>query len=170
MGRAERRRQRGVRGGVRLKKKFVADRMLGRLARYLRMLGYDVVYPGEGDDIHLVHIARRDRRILLTRDAHFAGRTDIRVVLITDGSIERQLKQVVEELRLRPDRVSSCRCTLCNGNLEEVSRRKVKDLVPEHVYLSHEKFWVCSSCGHCYWPGSHWENLMKKMGEREQRR
>ncbi len=139
--------------------------MMGKLARYLRMLGYDVVYPDEGEDIRLIHIARKDGRILLTRDMHISGRTDIQVVFIKDGSIEKQLRQVADELHLRPDRINVYRCTLCNGELKEVNRRKVKDLVPQHVYLSHESFWVCLSCGHCYWPGSHWENIRKTLGK-----
>ena len=141
--------------------KFVADRMLGKLTRYLRMLGYDVVYPEKEQDLHLIHIARKEGRILLTRDTHFSGRNDIVVLLIESDSVEEQLKQVVEELGLKSR--STNRCTLCNGELSEVDRREAKDYVPEYIYLSHEKFWVCRSCGHYYWPGSHWENIKAKL-------
>ena len=141
--------------------KFVADRMLGKLSRYLRMLGYDVVYPQEGQDFRLIHIARKDGRILLTRDLHFSERNDIKVLLIESDSAGEQLKQVMDELSLKP--ISTNRCTECNSELSEVDRREVKDCVPEHIYFSHEKFWVCHSCGRYYWPGSHWESIKAKL-------
>ena len=141
-------------------KTFLADRMLGRLAKWLRILGYDTIYPEVVDDEKLAQICMKEGRILLSRDRYFKGRDDIRTLHVKDDRVLRQLRQVAREFNLSTKLSLLARCSSCNGVLKEVSRRSAKNFVPEHVYFKHERFVKCRKCEKFYWEGSHW----KKMG------
>jgi nucleoside-triphosphatase len=135
---------------------FAADAMLGRLARKLRMLGYDVFYRAGIDDNKLKRIALRERRVLLTRDLEI-GETSlpIHVVLIDSDDIGEQLIQVVSELGLAAGPSSFTRCTECNEPLVRVDKEAVRDLVPPYVYRTQDAFARCPSCGRIYWEATH---------------
>lgn len=145
--------------------KFAADAMLGRLAKWLRIIGYDTFFKADIDDAGLVEIARAEGRIILTRDAMLAGRLAAsRHLLIGDDDPFAQLRQAVMELGLAiTEEALLTRCTVCNGALEEAPKEGVRGLVPEYVFGSNDSFTKCPSCGRLYWTGTHRARIAAKL-------
>lgn len=144
--------------------RFVADAMLGRLARWLRFLGYDVLYRPDISDAHLIRIAREEDRCLLTRDTRLAARKGINsCLLIHSNDTSAQLREIKDSGLLGHTPPLS-RCVACNGRLVAVSHaREVRNLVPEHVYLSTNVFHRCGDCGRIYWQGTHQMRFREKL-------
>ena len=138
--------------------KFAADTMLGRLARWMRLLGFDVLYPETVDDKELLKFA--DERIILTRDKELGKKEN--VFLIKSVRIDEQLKQVMNELKLEIKAPLS-RCSVCNHLLVESDKKSVENLVPERVYNNHNTFWRCPDCNRIYWKGSHYDKIIRKV-------
>ena len=143
---------------------FVADAMLGRLARWLRLMGYDTLYQPTAEDHDLARAARAEGRLLLTRDQELARRRGLRSLLIESDRLEDQLRQVLEELGLDNKSVDA-RCALCNTSLQAISPSEVKSRVPAYVYARHDEFSWCPQCDKVYWRGTHWER-MKELIEK----
>ncbi|MFN3740132.1 MAG: Mut7-C RNAse domain-containing protein [Thermodesulfovibrionales bacterium] len=147
---------------------FIADAMLGRLARWLRILGYDTLYNKDITDSELIRIARQEDRIILTRDRGITGKKTIRgYILITSDYIADQLREVFQALSMRgiPRPEPFTRCPVCNSQLQRLTKKEVSGLVPDHVYLNHSEFSGCPSCGRIYWRGSHEANMRGVLGE-----
>jgi len=140
---------------------FVADAMLGRLAKWMRFLGYDILYFRDIDDRELVRIARAQGRLLLTRDRRLPQDFKVRCRLITSERLDEQLREVLSEFP--PPRDASRRCMGCNMPLEPVEKHGVKDLVPEYVYVHHDLFLRCPGCNSIYWEGSHTRNIVERI-------
>lgn len=137
---------------------FIVDAMLGRLAKALRMLGYDAAYRADIDDREVKMTALREGRTVLTRDRELADTTiAIEVLLVESDFIEEQLVQVVKTFGLLPPPGLFSRCLVCNVPLEGVSRGDVRDRVPPYVYETQERFVRCPECGRTYWPATHVE-------------
>jgi len=136
--------------------RFVLDTHLGRLARYLRMLGFDAVYRADAADEELASISVSERRILLTRDRGLLMR---RVVThghyVPSTSPRLQLADVVEQYDLRNAIQPFTRCMRCNGVLEGATKESVAGQVPDSILNRHERFLHCPDCGRFYWEGSH---------------
>jgi uncharacterized protein with PIN domain len=133
---------------------FIADAMLGRLATWLRILGYDTEYF-RGDDAALLVRARSEGRIVLTRDRALVGRREVpRHLFIESDHVAAQVRQVIAALRLRPG-APTRRCVRCNAVLVPRDKADVLGRVPEYVGTRHEAFWGCPACGRIYWAGSH---------------
>jgi uncharacterized protein with PIN domain len=148
--------------------RFLADAMLGRLARWLRILGYDAEYfPGEDDD--LLRQARREGRVLLTRDTRLLQRRPLPPHLFIESDhVMEQLRQVVAALRLNPAVPPAHRCSCCNAVLEPRDKAQVVGRVPEFVWSHHQAFWACPRCQRIYWAGSHrrrMEKAIKALGQ-----
>ncbi|CAB50219.1 Mut7-C RNAse domain-containing protein [Pyrococcus abyssi] len=144
--------------------KFIADMMLGRLARWLRLYGYDTKY-GIKDDDEIIETAKKEGRIILSRDLELVERAKklgIKAIFIESNSIEGQIAQLmrlgIEFNELFPE---GARCPKCNGIIVRVSKEEVKGKVPEKVYESYDEFYVCTNCGQIYWPGRQWEEMVK---------
>jgi len=143
--------------------KFVVDHMLGKLAKYLRFMGYDTYYPtGRMSDDEIMEIARKEGRILLTRDKELAKRSG--GIYVESENYEEQLKFVINRFHLNTDSLLS-RCSICNVPLVKVDKREIKDKVPEYVYEHQDEFYMCPKCGRIYWYGSHTERIEKKIRE-----
>lgn len=142
--------------------KFLVDGMLGRLARWLRILGYDAVYHPNLHDKELARLARAQARVLLTRDTELARCKGIRCLLIRDQALEGQIHQVFRELQLSP-RMDFPRCTVCNALLEESSPEEVSDRVPPHILRTQRRFRRCPQCDRVYWAGTHAERMRERM-------
>lgn len=154
--------------------KFIADSMLGRLAKWLRLLGFDTLYYPHIEDRLLLRIAREQHRIILTRDTHLVKVRGIREhMLLEDNDPFIQLTKVINSYGMLPQltekgKISlppSGRCSICNELLIEIAREKVKQYVPDYVYKSCSCFKQCVKCGRYYWKGSHQNNLQKKLSE-----
>ena len=147
--------------------KFIADRTLGKLAKGLRMLGYDTLYY-RGEDIHqLIHLARDEDRILLTRDKKLAlRRPKDRIIAITEDHPSRQLKEVVQKGRLSlNEEILYTRCLLCNDPIDPIPRKEAEGKVPDFIFMQQKDFYRCSKCGRIYWQGSHLGNMRKRVKE-----
>jgi len=138
--------------------RFVADAMLGRLAKWLRILGYDTLYNPSWDDPYLVRVARAEERILLTRDAELARRRGVRVLMLESERLEAQVRQLRRDLPLSTGKPFS-RCPVCNTPLEEITKDQVWGQVPPYVFATQSEFRLCPSCDRFYWRGSHWEHM-----------
>ncbi|MEM3399594.1 MAG: Mut7-C RNAse domain-containing protein [Candidatus Micrarchaeia archaeon] len=143
---------------------FVADVMLKKLARWMRIFGIDVIYPDFEDDCKIMGLAREKGRILLTMDRELVQRAKkkgVRVFLVPKGSEEEQLKAVMKEFGIKIKFPEETLCPQCNGELKLAKRNEVADKVLESVLQRHEWFWVCMGCGKVYWKGSHWRRIMQ---------
>jgi hypothetical protein len=144
--------------------RFAADRMLGRLARLLRLLGYDTEYSPAVTTAGLREIAQRGDRIVLTRgqaEKRFPNMFNVFSVKSENALV--QLREVVERFKLDVRAGLWTRCTLCNGTIEPVEKVTVADLVPARVYEIYSAFYQCARCGHIYWQGSHVERILKNL-------
>ncbi len=137
--------------------RFVADAMLGRLARWLRLLGWDVLYDPSLDDRELARLAAREGRILLSRDRGLLARRIVRQGLfVRDDDVGLQLAQVLRDLELRPDPSRAwTRCSVCNTPTEAVPKPSVEGRVPAYTFATHDRFRRCPGCGKIYWAGTH---------------
>jgi uncharacterized protein len=144
--------------------RFVADAMLGSFARKLRVLGFDTIYYKTGSDDGIVRVAASDDRIILTADRQLASRTSsdrIRAFLVSgrnDGARLRDLKTKAKANGLTLEKGDPL-CSVCNGELAEVTKLEVAGRVPRSVESRHRLFYQCRDCGKTYWKGSHWKKL-----------
>lgn len=155
--------------------RFIADVMLGSLAKWLRIAGFDTLYDNRSDDLSLLRTAAQERRILLTRDSGIARRrTSSVVLLLRADALDGQLREVAAALdRLFPGwsgvpgqgRPLPGRCPRCNGELEPASRASVAASVPEHLLLRQDSFFRCRRCGKVYWEGSHTRMMDTRLRE-----
>lgn len=133
--------------------RLAVDRMLMRLARWLRLLGADVISDASLTGAELLRIARADNRILLTRDKRLRTASD--VFFVENNSIRGQLREAVQRFDLDPRATTLTRCSRCNTVLTSVARELVCRRVPPYVFASHERFAECGGCGRIYWPETH---------------
>lgn len=138
--------------------KLLTDGMLGRLTRWLRVLGYDTVYAPDADDTELLRRARAEGRVLLTADRALAARRGARTLLIQAQDLAGQLRQARTALGPPPGKEFS-RCVACNGELVEADRSALTDRVPPFVFATQREFYRCPDCGRIYWPGTHVEHM-----------
>jgi uncharacterized protein with PIN domain len=144
--------------------RLLADGMLGRLARWLRLLGYDTAYENDADDPHLARRARAEGRVLLTRDRELAARRGLRTLLVASEALEEQVQQVQQALGPAPAPALS-RCSLCNLPLEAVAPEDVSDQVPPYVLRTQRQFRLCPGCGRVYWAGTHLEGMRQTLAD-----
>jgi len=136
--------------------------MLGTLAKWLRILGYDTVFDTGLDDHQLVRLARAQDRVLLTRDRELARRRGVRVLLLASESLDDQIQQVLTEFGLRPER-SFTRCPVCNELLETIDLETARERVPVYVARTQETFKACPVCHRVYWRGTHWQRMAEHL-------
>jgi uncharacterized protein with PIN domain len=144
-------------------RKFIADAALGRLARYLRMLGYDTVYLRDEDGAAAVRAALRTGRTLLTRRRDFAGRKDMDVFVVEADDVLSQLAAAAERFGLRFTADAMSRCLECNQLLVPAKKEEVRDRLPPHVRQTQETFAVCPDCARVYWPGTHYARAVARL-------
>ena len=139
---------------------FIVDQMLGSLARWLRMLGYDSHYDKILSDNEIIGFARKEKRKILTRDRELAERGG--GFYISSTELEEQLVTVAKEFSLsyRRDRM---RCSVCNGALQNIDAVSIKDKVPQRSFENAKEFWRCDSCRKIYWDGTHWKGIMDRF-------
>jgi len=146
--------------------KFLCDRMLGTLAKWLRIYGFDTFYAtDEMKDDELIEIAKNEDRILITRDkelSHIGLRENLNVIQIKDIDIDKQLKQVLKGIKINKENILT-RCLICNSILDNINKNDVKGKVPEGAFQLNDEFWICKKCDKIYWKGSHYENMLEKI-------
>ena len=149
--------------------RFVVDVNVGRLAKWLRVMGYDTAFPRKGDDNDLVRIALRENRVLVTRDSGIVCRRAVlqgqmRVVHIKDDDLRSQLRQLVGYLALDTEGRFS-RCVRCNEPLHSVQEEDVASRLPAYVFQNHRNFMECCQCHRLYWRGTHWSEMVSQLAQ-----
>jgi uncharacterized protein with PIN domain len=146
--------------------RFAVDTMLGTLAKWLRAFGYDAEYLPHAADDDILRLASEEGRVVLTRDAALAGRAGERGLLVPQGAVEAQLKVIVAKYP-RPGSPPLSRCLSCNAMLESAGKELARKggSVPPGVLAREEEFWLCPRCGKFFWPGSHYDAMMKRFRE-----
>jgi len=144
---------------------FVADRMLGKLAKQLRMLGYDTIYYRGEDAYRLIRLAREEGRVIVTRNTKLLPRTpEDRIVRITEDSPSFQMRELIQKgyISLSEDVLLS-RCLLCNVPLDDIPREEAEGKVPDFIFYQQKEFYRCPQCLRIYWQGSHHENMLRRI-------
>ncbi len=149
--------------------KFLADGMLGKLARWLRMLGNDVIYSVEFDDSELLELAKKEERVLLTKDLELYKR-----------AIGRGLDFYYVEGKTEPDRMAEVakryslplmidmdksHCPICNNKLATASKERLQSELEKNTFTYYSKFWKCPNCGQIYWQGAHWTQINNTLNQ-----
>jgi len=144
--------------------KFFADDMVGKLARWLRLSGFDCAYEKTIDDATLDRIAREEGRIVLTRDTRLAGRfPGLRVYRLESEDPVEQLRQVSAAFSLDLRAGLFTRCLECNCVIEPVSKESAKGRVPDFVFQTQSEFHACPGCGRIFWAGSHHDRMRERL-------
>jgi len=143
---------------------FIADAMLSRLARWLRLLGFDTLYYSRIQDRDLMRLALQEGRVILTRDSHFLGVKNLKNLCFIHS--DDPTAQVIEVLRTFDIKeFGAGRCVRCNGPLDTVQEREsIRDLVPEYIFFHASGFSRCLDCGNVYWEGSHMKRFREQLG------
>jgi uncharacterized protein with PIN domain len=145
--------------------KFIADRMLGKLAKELRMLGYDTVYYRGENAYSLIESARGEGRVILTRSAQLIPRTpEDRIVRIIADRPSLQLRELIQRkiISLHEEPLFS-RCLLCNALLAKIPRGEAEGKIPDFIFYQQKDFLRCPQCSKIYWQGSHQGHMKKRI-------
>lgn len=145
--------------------RFVVDCMLGKLARWLRLSGYDVIYSKLTDE-EILEISRKERRVILTRDKVLhakACKYNEQSIYIRDSDVISQLQQLVHELGIKiHDDPKYSLCPVCGGEILEISKKEAKGKAPEEI-IKNRRLYACKKCGKIYWEGTHWNKIREMV-------
>ena len=136
--------------------------MLGRLAKWLRILGYDTFYFNDVTPQDLIKTVLSDGRVLLTRNHRISEKKGIRMLLIKSENFEEQMKEVIERFELKSGNFLT-RCPCCNTILDMVTKESVQGKVPPFVYSSYDEFAICGKCDKYFWKGTHLSDMIERV-------
>jgi uncharacterized protein with PIN domain len=140
--------------------KFVCDVHLGKLARYLRMLGFDVIYKNNLVDDEIVAISLNEKRAILTRNPGLLKRSEVsHGYFLRSSNVENQVAEIVHRFHLQKLSKEFSRCLDCNSELLKISKAKIVNELPAKVAASQEEFSKCPACAKIYWKGSHYQRM-----------
>lgn len=146
--------------------KFILTKELGRLAKWLRILGFDAEYFCQDKAGSLIIQALRDNRIILTRNHRLPKPKGIKTLLVQHEEIKAQVREVLKALNIEPiSGMMFTRCILCNVELTHTDKESIKDKVPEYVFRTQNEFVTCPRCQRIYWQGTHWGNVETTLHE-----
>ena len=153
--------------------RFMVDHNVGKLVKWLRMMGYDTLFFNGSDDSDMVKQALAEGRIILTRDTEIMKRRvvtkgQLSAILLDSEEPEQQTRQVIDRLDLDCKFRPFTLCLECNRTLEERSPNEVRGRVPPYVYKTQRQYMECPACHRIYWRGTHWEamtRMLEKLGE-----
>jgi len=147
--------------------RFVLDMTVGKLAKWLRALGFDTVVYSKRDLHRLVQLSGRENRVIVTRNRQLEAKVFLgNILILKESEVDRQIAAVIRAMRIPvvSERFLS-RCLQCNELLESVPRGQVEGKVPEFVFHAHEAFHRCPSCQKIYWEGTHPTNMKRRIEE-----
>jgi uncharacterized protein len=146
--------------------KFVVDIHIGKLARYMRLLGFDTEYRYNYSDEEIVDISKSEKRTILTRDRDLLKRNDVtHGYWLRNESFEEQLKEVIKRFDLENEISEFSRCLVCNTALEKIEKEKIRFGVPQKVIDRKTDFSYCPACDKVYWKGRHYERMRELIDE-----
>ena len=148
--------------------KFIVDSNVGRLARWLRIAGFDTIFINDLDDNRLVRLALSEGRVLLTKDTQILKRRvattgRLKVILIESEEVKAQLRQVVRALNLGDEIKPFTLCLECNQPLVPREKEDVKELVPPYIFQTQTQYMQCPTCHRVYWRGTHWQRMSGEL-------
>jgi len=148
--------------------KFIADNNVGKLARWLRLIGYDTILFKQKNNRKMINMALGESRIILTKDSQLMKRRlvtqgRVRAMLVKHDDPQAQLRDVVQALKLDYYFRPFSRCLECNESLVPCGREQVQGVVPPHVLETHHEFTRCPKCRRVYWQGTHWQAMVKRL-------
>ena len=135
--------------------------MLGRLAKWLRLAGYDAAYWRDGSDEALIAAARAEDRLIITRDRQLAARRGVAAVFVVADGLDEQIAEVRAAVGGAPSPFT--RCPVCNGRLADLAHADARELAPPYVWQTHTEFHRCEKCGRVYWKGTHWPAVAARL-------
>jgi len=155
--------------------KFIADNNVGKLARWLRLMGYDTLLLKQKDDGQMIKIALSENRVILTKDAQFMKRRlvtngELKTIHLKQDDPKLQVQEVVETLNLNYHFKPFSLCLECNQALIGRNKEEVQNLIPPHVFETQTQYTQCPACHRIYWPGTHWQAMVKKLQDLQQGR
>jgi uncharacterized protein with PIN domain len=147
--------------------KFICDDNLGKLAKWLRALGYDTLFQLTIEDGEMVSLALKEDRVILSRDTRLSRfKIKDKYLLIQSENPLEQLKQVIDHFKLKIEEdLLFSRCLICNQSLQKVEKEKIKERLYPYVYQTQENFVYCPVCDKIYWAGTHVERMTKRLSE-----
>ena len=153
--------------------KFIVDNNVGKLAKWLRMMGYDTLFFSGSDDSHMVSTALNEGRVILTRDTQIMKRRVVtsgrlKAILIKSDKPELQMQQVINDLTLDCQFRPFAICLECNQPLLERSKQQVEGRVPPYVFQTQNQYVECPVCHRIYWRGTHWQRMTSKLRKFEE--
>ena len=147
--------------------KFITDGMLGKLTRWLRILGHNVDYSNKLNDSQLITMAKKEGRVLLTRDLELyqqAAAKNVNAFYIDGKTEAEKLAKLAQRFNIALEAdLTMSRCPKCNTRVIPVPREEVADKVKKTTYSHYEEFWKCPKCGQVYWQGAHWTRIRKTL-------
>jgi uncharacterized protein with PIN domain len=154
--------------------KFLADGMLGKLTRWLRMLGQDVLYSVQFSDAELLDLAKKEKRALLTRDFELYKRAIARgldAFYVDDKTESGRLVQVAKRygVALTID-MDKSHCPICNTPLRATPKEQLQDELEKNTFTYYAEFWKCPNCGQIYWQGAHWKKINNTLTQAQQKK
>jgi len=146
----------------------MVDSNVGKLAYWLRMMGYDTQFFSGDDDSRMVATALKERRMILTRDKEILKRRVVttgrlKTIFIDSNKPEQQIRQVIKALELDIQYRPFSICLECNQSLEDRGKSEVKGRVPPYVFRTQDQYMECPACQRIYWRGTHWEAMMRTL-------
>lgn len=146
--------------------RFIADAHLGKVARNLRMLGFDTLFSGELTDREIIEVSNREKRIILTRDrdllkSHLVGHG----YYVRATGTDDQMKEIILKFDLAGQFKPFTRCLVCNGILADASQHDIQHLIKPELLDVHQAFFCCTDCGRIYWEGSHYNRMLEKINK-----
>lgn len=142
--------------------KFIADIHLGSLVKYMRMLGFDVLYKNDYTNDEMIESSLQEKRAILTKDREMLKNNRItHGYWIRSSGVEEQVKEIIERFDLKGNIHEFLRCLDCNCILFPIEKTKIEDRLPPKVEESQDKFWYCEHCDKIYWRGTHYEKMRK---------
>jgi uncharacterized protein with PIN domain len=145
---------------------FIVDCMLGKLAKWLKILGFDALFFSKIADDELLAIARKEDRVLLTKDTGLIQQAkDVKTLFLESEEWQNQVRQVLNYFNLWEKVNPHTRCIECNAELKNLSRKNAKNLVSSFVFEQADSFALCPGCGRVFWRGSHFEDMEVQIQE-----
>jgi uncharacterized protein with PIN domain len=147
---------------------FIIDHNVGKLAKWLRLMGYDAHFFDGSDDSELVAIALEENRVIVTRDTRIMKRRlvtkgRLKALLVSSDQPELQIRQLIASLHLDFRFAPFSRCLECNQPLVERRKAELEELVPPYVFKTQQQFRQCPACGRIYWRGTHWRAMTRRL-------
>ena len=153
---------------------FFVDAMLGNVAKKLRLMGYDTKYFSDIKDESLIHTARKENRIVISRDENLVCRSqkeDVNAILIHSNEEVQQFYEILDYLDLKIEiSGDKARCPICNSETKPIDKKNIYQKIPQRVLDYNEKFWICQECNRIFWEGTHIQNLQNLVSVLNEKR